>query len=142
MSFLAIESAIVARLTERLPPAVRVLTAADLASVAEGSQPTPAVHVVFQRYGVTDTSPALTTVQQTWLLVVAVRNTRNARSGSGARESASEIIDAVLAAINHWRPAGAKPMTLTNAPPAQFSAGFGYFPLAFNTAINLRAESC
>lgn len=134
MSFLATEAALVARLTERLPATVRVLTAADLASVAEGSQPTPAVHVVYQGHRVAErrADGRALRLTQTWLTVVAVRNVRDARSGAAAREDASALVDAVFAALMGWQPDGlARPLAAADAAQAAYVAGFMYLPIGW-----------
>lgn len=138
MSFLALEPALVARLTERLPATVRVLTAADLASVAEGSQPTPAVHVVLRGYTVAESRPdgRAARLRIPLLMVVAVRNAQAVRTGSGARESADPIIDAVMGALMGFKPSMVSaPLALTDAPTGGFSAGFSYTPISFSTEM-------
>lgn len=132
MSFLALEPALVARLRERLPESVHVLTGADLADVAEGSQPTPAVHVVYQGYSA-DPGPMLT-ITQTWLTVIAVRQVASVRSGSGARADAGVIADSVLAALHRYRAPGYRPLQLTTAPRPGYRGGHLYLPLAWTTA--------
>ncbi|MEW6446327.1 MAG: DUF1834 domain-containing protein [Pseudomonadota bacterium] len=139
---LQLESHIIARLRERLPGHVHVLSAADLAGVAEGSQPTPAVHVVYQGYRVIESRPdgRAARLQQTWLVVVAVRNVRDASAGSAARSDAGLLADGVIAALMGWKlDAVNKPLKLTNAPAAGFRAGFLYVPLAFEAETDVRS---
>jgi phage gp37-like protein len=134
MSLLALESALVERLKARLPAGVHVLSAADLAGVAEGSQPTPAVHVVYQGYRVSESRPdgRAARIEQTWLVVVAVRNVRDARSGGAARADAGDLAESVIAAIMGWQPEGtSSPLKLTTAPRAGYAAGHIYMPLGF-----------
>lgn len=142
MTMLHLEPLIVARLRERLPGHVHVLSAADLAGVAEGSQPTPAVHVVYQGYRVIESRPdgRAARLQQTWLAVVAVRNVRDAAAGSAARGDAGQIAESVIAAMMGWKPdAINKPLTLTSAPAAGFRAGHLYLPLAFVAETDVRS---
>lgn len=141
MSFLAIESALVERLKARLPTGVHVLTRADLASVAEGSQPTPAVHVVYQGYRVQENRPdgRAARVQQTWLVVIVVRNVRDAASGQAARGDAGDLAESVMSALMGWRPEIVnKAIKLANAPASGYRAGLLYLPLAFELEVDVR----
>lgn len=142
MSFLSLESALVDRLAATLPSAVQVLTAADLAGVAEGSQPTPAVHVVYGGYRVLEANAGFSSIEQTWFAVVTVRNARAVKSGAGARSEADTLLDTVYASLSAYKPANARPLELTNAPKPQTTAGFMYFPLAFKTTLTLRNTGC
>lgn len=136
MDFLHLESQIIDRLGERLSPDIHRLTAADLAGVAEGSQPTPAVHVVFDGYRIQDHKiPAIAAVTQQWLTVIAVRNRRGGSTGDGARASAGPIIGDVLSSLHGWRPDGASVLKLAAAPRPGYVAGFAYFPLSWTTTI-------
>lgn len=140
MSFLSLEAALVERLAATLPSAVQVLTAADLAGVAEGSQPTPAVHVVYDSGAIKQRTPdgRAAKVEQLWYVVIAVRNVRGVRSGSDARFEASALADQVLAALMGWQVAATQqPLMLSGLPKTQYSAGFMYLPLAFRAEVVL-----
>lgn len=145
VNFLAAEAELIARLKERLAgqrPGVHVLSAADLDGVIEEKQLTPAVHVVYQGYGVAEDGSAgkAARIEQTWLVVVATRNTRNLAIGSDAREQAGELARLVMAALMGWKPACAsKPLRLVSGPAAGFSAGHQYLPLAFVAEIVAKA---
>lgn len=142
-NFLALEPLLVARLTEQLAdmvPKVHVMSAVDLAGVTEATQITPAVHVVYQGYRVTETRPDGTVVRvvQTWLATVATRNARNLRTGDAARAEAGLIAGRVAQALMGFKPqATSKPLRLVNGPGAGFSAGFAYLPLAFDAELVL-----
>lgn len=141
MSFLALESALVERLKAKLPAGVHVLTGADLDGVSEGSQPTPAVHVVYQGYRVIETRPdgRAARVEQVWLAVVAVRNVRDARTGAAARADAGALGDGVISALMGWQPVGtSSPLKLAQAPRAGYSAGHFYLPMAFTTETTVK----
>ncbi len=136
-NFLAPEPHIVARLKDALAglaPAVHVLTAAELALVAESGQPTPAVHVVWNGCKVLEarTDGAAARLDHSWLIVTAVRNAAGARNGAAARRDAGELMARAGAALMGFRPPNvAGPMRLVSAPAAGYSAGFQYLPLAF-----------
>lgn len=141
-SLTALEPLIVQRLRARLPQSgpgkVEVLTAADLANIAEGSQPSPAVHVVLQGVSVAETrgDGRAARLRQTWLAVVAVRNLRDAKTGSAARADAGAIAAVVAGALMGWQPEGAAaPLQLVTPPGAGYSAGYMYLPLAFSADV-------
>ncbi|MBH2010289.1 MAG: DUF1834 family protein [Xanthomonadaceae bacterium] len=144
-NFLAIEDELMARLTERLAsqrPAVHVLSAADLDGVIEEKQLTPAVHVVYQGYSVAEAGSAgkVARIEQTWLVVVATRNTRSLKAGDAARAQSGELARLVMGSLMGWRPASAsKPLRLVSGPSAGFSAGHHYLPLAFVAEIVAKA---
>lgn len=140
MSFLSLETALVERLKATLPSGVQVLNAADLAGVAEGSQPTPAVHVVYDSGAIKQLTPdgRAAKVEQLWYAVIAVRNVRAVRSGSAARGDASALVDQVLAALMGWQAAPIQaPLMLSGLPKTQYAAGFMYLPLAFKAEVVL-----
>jgi hypothetical protein len=144
-SFLAIEPELVARLKARLAaaghPKVHVLTAAELGDVLEEKQLVPAVHVVFQGYGVAETNhnARAARVTQTWLAVVATRNARTLKAGDAARSQAGELAGHVAGALMGWQPAvAARPLRLVGGPGAGFTAGHQYIPLAFEAEIILK----
>lgn len=130
----------VERLRTQLPKEVHVLTAADLAGVAEGSQPTPAVHVVFGASSIKRVNPdgRSALVEQTWYTVIAVRNVRGVRSGIDARIDASTLADQVLATLMGSKmPPADQPLMLTTPPAPGYSAGFLYLPLAWKAEVVL-----
>lgn len=123
-------------------PPVHVLAGADLAGVTEQAQLVPAVHLVYQGYRVLESrSDALATrLEQTWLLVVAVRNVHGLKSGSPAREQGGQLAATVAQAVMGWRGPQATPLKLVSGPAAGLSNGFMYVPLAFTTELALHAQ--
>lgn len=140
---LALESALLERLRTALAgqvPPVHVLSQDDLAGVAEEKQLVPAVHVVYQRYRVAESRSdgKAARIEQSWLAVVATRNTRNLASSSGARTQAGLLAGVVLQALMGWRaPGTAGPCKLVDGPGAAFGKGFGYLPLAFTAELTV-----
>ena len=141
MNFLHLEPEIVQRLQDQLAalrPAVHVLTAADLTDVTEDKQLTPAVHVVFDRYRPVEARPdgRAVRVEQTWMVVVAVRSTRALKTGDDARGRAGVLAHHVLQALQGWQaPSALKPLQLAAAPKGGFSAGYQYLPLCFTAEV-------
>jgi hypothetical protein len=148
-SFLGLEAPLVQHLENELASAgmaeVRVLSAADLAGVAEGSQHVPAVHVVYGGYRVVgDTTPAWVDIEQTWLTVIAVRNVRANLSGAAARSDAGNLIGVIIDALQRRRiDTEYGPLRLANSParPA-YSAGYFYHPIAWTTTTKWRNPQC
>ena len=142
--FLAAEPLLTARLIERLAdldPVPAVLSAADLAGVAEEQQVTPAVHLVYGGHRIAqDTAQGLVVeLEQTWHTVVAVRNVRTTRSGQAARADAGVIMDTVFGAFSGWKPgAGMRALRPTNPPRAGYSKGFIYYPLSWMLRLQMR----
>jgi hypothetical protein len=138
MTYLAAEALIAERLAERLPGGTHVLTAADLAGVEARAQLTPAAHVVYDgdRLGDAGGRGLAQVVWQRWLVVIAVRNRREALSGAAAREDAGTLIAAALAALAGWAPSASHgPLARVQAPRPAYEAGFLYVPLAFETRL-------
>jgi len=102
------------------------------------------MHVVYQGYRVVETRPdgRAARIQQTWLVVVAVRNVRDARTGLAARADAGGLADAVIGALMGWQPDGAsRPLTLAQAPRAGYRAGHVYLPLAFEHETTVKGST-
>jgi hypothetical protein len=132
-----LEAILRTRLAEQLAdlvPRMHVLSAADLAGVTEATQPTPAVHLVYQGYRVVESrgDGRGARLEQTWLATVATRNVRDLRTGIAARVDAGQIAARVAGALMGFKPTPAsKPLRLVDAPAAGYSDGFAYMPLAF-----------
>lgn len=135
--FLAPEADIVARVKEALAdvrPQVHVLTARELAALKEESQPTPAVHVIWNGFQVAESREdgAMSRLAHTWLVVAAVRNVRTIRTGEAARTEAGELLARAGAALMGFRPRNVHgPLRLASAPAAGHGPGVMYVPLAF-----------
>ncbi|QNK69193.1 hypothetical protein [Variovorax sp. PAMC26660] len=145
--YLAVEAHLVARLKEKLAgmsPAVHVLTAADLADVAEANQPVPAVHVIYRNFRVLESRSdgRLAKLDHTWLAVTATRNVGGNRSGAAARRDASQLMAKVGAALMGFRaPLTSSPMRLTPGPGPGYKAGYQYLPLAFLVETHFHATT-
>ncbi|WP_275100147.1 phage tail terminator protein [Sedimenticola hydrogenitrophicus] len=137
------ESLIVARLKAKLPATVHVLTASDLADVAEGKQPTPAVHVVYGglRISQDQADGQRVEVELIWHTVVAVRNVRGIRTGEAAREEAGPLLGAVFSALTGHKLAPDLRNLRPTAPPRPgYRKGYGYYPLTWTQRMQHRGE--
>lgn len=140
--YLAAEPLLIARLRAAVAGFRAVLGAADLDGVAEGAQTVPAAHVIYDGDALPggDASRggagAAQMVAQRWLVVVAVRNVRQAATGDGARGEAGPLISQTLAALSGWQPSPSfRPLRRVAGPRPGYNAGFGYFPLLFEAQL-------
>lgn len=143
--YLAAEALLLARLSDQVPGVKAVLAAADLEGVEEAKQVTPALHLVFGGYRPLRQGQGaggrLVETEQTWWVVVAVKNLRTAKTGTDARAEAGPLLAAVLGALLGWKPSpDHAPLELAPAPRGGFSKGFGYYPLAFVTRVIMRCN--
>ena len=147
-TFLGMEPLLVARLEEALAPlAARVLCVADMAGVLEKDLPKPSARIVYGGHQVVrddkPQAPGWALIEQTWLVVPAVRNVRDIKTGTAGRAEASPLIDAVWDALDGWRP-GSGYSPLKSVTPGLRPAtveGCTYVPLAFTTRFR-RNQSC
>lgn len=139
-----LEPLVITHLRERLPDAVHVTPARDLAGVVENRQKTPAVQIYPRGYRVLETQPAgaLARFEVTFVAVVVVRTPKAQLDGAAAWDDVGPLADQVLALLMGWRPGnGYGHLEAANAPPPQWTpGGFGYFPLAFTSTLTVRGE--
>jgi hypothetical protein len=142
-NYLAAEPLLIARLTAKLP-GIKILSAADLAGVAEGAQNTPAVHVLYDGDRMADSSSdgAGMLVWQRWLAVVAVRNAKTQRTGEDARDDAGLILLDLLKALQGYKLSDDFPDRLRRvaAPRPLFNAGFLYIPTAWEVKVGVSGD--
>ena len=117
---------------EGISPKVHVMNAADLASVQESVQHTPAIHLIYGGYRVAEGQLNRWRLVHTWLVVAADRNVAVIRSGQAARRSAGSLLALVTARLASAAVEGAsKPLQLVTPPSARYQNGFQYIPSAF-----------
>ncbi|CAM5787678.1 hypothetical protein ACFOHU_08125 [Ottowia pentelensis] len=134
--FSRLEDAIVAILKTAvagLSPAVHVLTAADLAGVAEQRQRVPALHVISQGFSpAPEPDPRLLRLTHTWYVVAAVSNVATQRAGHAARRAAGPLLALAMGALLGERlPGTTRPLAAVRAPAGAYSAGYFYLPSAW-----------
>lgn len=116
-------------------PALKVLSAQDLAGIEERLQHTPAVHVIADRLRPIDKTGRIAWVER-WLTVVVVKNATQGKGGEASRADASPILAALVEALTGWQPSPAdlrvKPLVPVPAPAPGFTAVHGYYPLAWD----------
>lgn len=76
------------------------------------------------------------------IVVVQVRNPSSQLAGVTVLQNAGPLLEACVQALLGWTPGEAyEPLTMTSAPSPEFEAGFGYYPLAFQTRYVLSGVS-
>lgn len=142
--YLAAEALIIARLTAQVPELRAVLGAAELDGLAEAQQQTPNAQVLYEgdalpgAEGSRAGNAAAQVVLQRWLVIVCVRNRRDAKAGAGARQAAGPIVSKVIAALQgHQLSTDFRALRRITPPRSApgYSAGFAYFPLAFEAQL-------
>lgn len=117
--------------TADMSPAVRIYTAAELASVKEAAQHTPAVHLIYGGYQVAEAAGTQWRLLHKWFAVAAVRNVASVRSGAPARRSAGQLAALVAGCLAGAQVQGAtRALELLTPPPAHYADGFQYIPVA------------
>jgi hypothetical protein len=113
---------------------------ADLEGVIAAGQRLPAVYVLYagERVPAGEQSHrgGVAHVDQRWYVVLALRNVRDTQHGSAWRRDAGPMLAALNAALQGWRAAPEfQPLQKTSAPAPMYTAGYGYFPLAYTARI-------
>lgn len=137
-NYLAAEDLIVAQLQALVPEFKAVLSAADLADVAEAAQVTPAAYVLYDGDEITTTAGdgMAQRVLQRWLVVVTDKNMRDTKTTKTARQQAGALVTKTLQALMGWQPSAEHgPLTRVAGFPPGFAAGYAYIPLVFTTEV-------
>lgn len=138
------EAAIVARLQAEVPGIIKIYTPFDLQGVVEGSQASPALHVVYSGDGVGGASPGpqagagtAKIVDQRWLVVLAVRTAAaQLQDTTEIRTKAGELIPRILGALQGWQPVQwMRPLARVSGPSSGYSSSFAYFPFLFEGRV-------
>ncbi|QXL84095.1 hypothetical protein [Comamonas sp. NLF-1-9] len=123
-----------------LTPAVQVLTAADLASVKEAAQYTPALHVISDGFTPqSEADPRLLRLAHRFYVIAAVRNVATQKSGRAARRDAGPLLARAMAALlGEKLPGTTRPLAAMRAPGGEYRAGFFYLPSAWQAETVFR----
>lgn len=139
-TWLGLEPLIAARLAPvAAAHGAHVLSAADLAGATEASLPKPSLRIVYAGHAVLrpdgPAAPGFGQIEQTWLVVPAVRNVADIKSAAPARRDASPLVDAVWDALDGWNPGSGYGRLVSVTPPSRplTLEGVIYVPLAFTT---------
>ena len=98
------------------------------------------VSVISAGFQVDEQTSRQVALQESVVCVVAVRDPSTQIGGAAAMSEAGPLLTAVFRALFHWSPDDRyEPMTMIDAVGSQHEAGFGYFPVAFQTRYVLGA---
>lgn len=98
------------------------------------------VSVISAGFQVDEQTSRQVAVQESVVCVVAVRDPSTQIGGAAAMAESGPLLLAVFAALFHWSPDDRyEPLTMIDAVGAQHEAGFGYYPIAFQTRYVLGA---
>lgn len=137
--YFAAEALILERLSSQIPAFRLVQGARDFAGVLEQTGVSPAIHLVYDGQEVRMGAGSAQAVDQLWLVVVAVKNVREATNGLGERQEAGPLLIQTCQALLGWRPGEDHgPMRMVSASGASFAQGVAFFPLRFSTRVMLQ----
>lgn len=135
---------ILERLRQKCPSVSdNVFSADDLAGVQEGSQVTPALHVVPWGYTPADQAGGDVLWNEIWLVVAVVKNVGRKDRAMARQSAAVPILSEVLSALSGWRvtlSGSASGLSVVPGPRPLASASHAYFPLAF--AVSSHSSGC
>ncbi len=133
--WLEAEEPIIARLRVKVSGARSVVGMSEF-SQAHIEQNAPAIVVMYDGDRLPDSAgegQAVLAVQR-WVVIIGVRNVRDAAAGGAARREAGPLMTAVIKALSGWAPTPAfTGMTRATSPRAGYEPGFAWFGLAFET---------
>lgn len=136
--YLAAGPFIIDRIRDAVSGVASVLPARDLANVVETTLQSPSVFVVYDgdRLGDASSTGRAQAIRQRWLIVLAVRNARQADGGAGLAAEAGPLISDLLQSLQGWQPSpDFRPLIRVAAPHPGYSPAFAYYPLAFECQI-------
>lgn len=122
---------------------LNVLSIDDINGVKEASLPKPSVRLAYGGHRIT-TDSGISTVDQTWLTVLALRNVRGIKQGTAARSAASPLVDIVFDLFLGWQPAkGFKALVPATSPvKSSMYQGVIYVPLAWTASFRRLPANC
>ncbi|MEO5345862.1 MAG: DUF1834 family protein [Magnetococcus sp. YQC-9] len=133
---LVAEQPIVERLRSAIPAARQVGGARDLKEIPANTGATPAIFVIFDGHAPLVQAGNEQFLDQQWLVVVAVRNVRDAAGGLGERREAGPMLLQVCRALLGWSPGVEHdPLRVVATPGAQFIGEVALFPMRFATRV-------
>ena len=133
------QALIITQLTEQVPELRVVRGARDLPSIRERPGTTPAAYVLYDGQDAGVGAGREQVVEQKWLVVVVIRNARDALFGQGERQEGGPVLLHICQPLLGWQPGpeyGA--LSLIHTPAPSFNEGFGFYPLRFATRMVLR----
>lgn len=101
-----------------------------------------AVFVIPQQLEISEQRRNQVALRESVMVVGVQRNAATQITGEASREEISPILVRVIGALLGWVPgSGYEALTMVNAANSEHEAGFGYYPLAFETRYVLTGVS-
>lgn len=123
---------------ESLISDARVRHIANLAAIADESQPAPAIYVIPARLSINDDSIDQIPIWRESVMVAVATRYVNQVGGEGARQLAGPLLSAVIAGLAGWQPAlDYTPLIFETPIEQQYVLGFGYYPLQLFTCYEV-----
>ena len=136
------ETAILARLRERLPAGVTVEPLREIERVPQLRQRAPAAWVIYDGYRVGENvgTGQVQQVVSEWFVVIATKSARGAGDVEAARDEASALCEQVLEALLGHHLGRGRYLRLADAPGPEYDAGYCHVPMAFTCAATFRGK--
>ena len=139
-NFLSAEPLLMARIKDKAGLS-NVFSTIDLQGVTEKSQVVPAVHVIFDGYKPVSKAgnPDVIKLQQSWIIVVVVRNVSATHEASAVNEDAGPYILNAIQSLQGYKLSNEhSAIEIVAAPAPLIRAGFGYYPIKITTNVITR----
>lgn len=133
----SLEGLIIDRLETKIDPTWIVMRSSSLTKTPK--QHNHSIYVVPQELAVGHMRRGQVAIEESVLVVTAVRNASTQVTGEGSRSGPMLVV--IINALLGWIPdESCQPIEMTNAPSPEFDAGFGLYPLAFKTSYVLNGD--
>lgn len=141
--FKDIETAIVARLKDRLPAGTLVTTMSELERIPEYRNRAPAVFVVYGGFQPAETPgptiPQVQAIELSFTVVVTTKNATGNGSSTAARDDSEALSEATITSLIGYPVGGGKHLRLSAGGAAEYDAGYSYTPIGFTCRRTYKA---
>lgn len=136
----SLEGLVIDRLKATLDSSWLILRSAGLEKVSK--QFNHAIYVVSHEFNVTGRTRNQVKIDESVLVVTAVRNAGSQVTGELSRFEAGPMLVGITNALLGWVPEDScEHLQMVNPPNPEFEAGFGFYPLVFKTSYVLNGVS-
>lgn len=126
-----------------LDPQPKIYEGRDLEDVKKWSQGDLSVFVAYN--GISNVeelngAPHIARLEHEWYIWTVARSAKNHRDGSGTRETADPVMEAIIMALTGWSPAPGVRFHMRPNPGPAYGDGFGWFPLVYGAKRDIRGN--
>lgn len=130
------EALVANRLSERLDSTILLLRASDIQALPR--QYSQAVYVMPHDFSPVKRRRGECAISESVIVVAAIRNPSTQVTGEASRHEAGPLLKTIIESLLGWVPGEPyADVTLVSGPNPEHNAGFGYYPLAFETSYVL-----